>query len=84
MRLDLSAQWQGDQKVQDFNPYSPAYGGVVDKDPFFIFNAKLSYRPIEKLEASVYVNNIADERYSYVRGYPMPGRTFGVGLRYAF
>lgn len=84
LRLDLSAQWQGDQKVQDFNPYSPAYGNVVDKDPFFVFNAKLSYRPVEKLEASISVNNIADERYSYVRGYPMPGRTFSVGLRYAF
>jgi len=30
------------------------------------------------------VNNLFDEDYAYVKGYPMPGRNFYVGLRYDY
>lgn len=82
--LNLNGQWQGPQKVIDWNTNSARYGTVVNKDPFFVMNARLSFKPVAKLEPYVFVNNLGDERYSYVDGYPMPGRTIGVGLRYEF
>ncbi|EFL51176.1 outer membrane insertion C-terminal signal protein [Solidesulfovibrio fructosivorans JJ]] len=82
--LNLNGQWQGPQKVYDWDTHSANYGKVVDKDPFFVMNARLSIRPAKKLETYVFANNLGDERYSYVDGYPMPGRTFGVGVRYEF
>ncbi len=84
VRLDLNGQWQGPQTVMDWDPASATYMQTKDKDPFFIFNARLSVHPVENLETYVYVNNVSDERYSYVDGYPMPGRTVGLGLRYTF
>jgi vitamin B12 transporter len=82
--LSFTGQWQGPQKVVDWNTNSPSYGKAINKDPFFVMNTRISVRPIERLEAYIYANNLGDERYSYVNGYPMPGRTFGVGLRYEF
>lgn len=84
IRLDLTAEWQGPQKNFDWNPSSSAYGRVVDKSPFLVAGAKLSVRPVEHLETYILVNNIGDERYSYVDGYPMPGRTVAAGLRWEF
>ncbi|WP_027183874.1 TonB-dependent receptor plug domain-containing protein [Desulfovibrio inopinatus] len=82
--LDVNGQWQGPQKVVEWNYSSPRYGRAKDKDPFFILNARLTVNPLDCLSAYVKVDNITDEQYSYVDGYPMPGRTFAVGLEYTF
>ncbi len=82
--LDVNAQWQGPQKVVDYNTNSPGYGLAKDKDPFLVLNAGLTVTPWKKLSATFRVDNITDEQYSYVDGYPMPGRSFSVGLKYAF
>ncbi len=82
--LDINMQWQGPQEVRDWDPLSPRYTEVVDKDPFAVLNARVTVKPVDCLEVSLHVDNITDENYSYVDGYPMPGRTFGVGLKYTF
>ena len=84
MTLNLNAQCQGPQKVYDWNPNSARYGDVIDKDPFYVMNARLTVRPLDRLETYLAVSNLGDVRYSYVDGYPMPGRTFSVGMRYEF
>ena len=30
------------------------------------------------------INNLFDKEYEYVKGYPMPGRNFYVGIRYNY
>ena len=46
----------------------------------FVSDLKLSTLFKENIEISVGINNLFDEDYSIVDGYPMPGRNFMVNL----
>ena len=82
--FDVNALFSGPQEVQDWNTSSSTYGKVVNKDNFTVFSARLNVTPRDDLTAYLNVDNIFDQKYSYVDGYPMPGQTFTVGLEYAF
>ncbi len=79
----LIANYTGDERVQDWAP--PSNGkNVVKKGDFTVVNLKGSYKPIKNLEIMASVENLFDRAYEYVRGYPMPGRTFVAGVRWIF
>ncbi len=43
-------------------------------EDYFVTDLKLGYKPKDWLEFSVTVNNVFDENYETVEGYPMPGQ----------
>lgn len=51
---------------------------------FSTYDSRLTVAPTENLSMHLAVDNITDKQYGYVDGYPMPGRTYTVGLEYAF
>ncbi len=58
-------------------------------DSYFLLNARLSYRfplPYGKADGTVYVavENILNEDYEYLPGYPMPGTNMMVGAKLMF
>lgn len=72
--------YTGDEKQEDFNWLSPTYTQAIDKGGFVIFSARATYRPSKYLELFLVTDNLTDRDYSYVDGYPMPGRTFRGGI----
>ena len=59
--------------------------GLFQTDPFFTMDFIVSAKIIKgalSMEASV--NNLFDTSFSYVEGYPAPGRQFYLGMRYHF
>ena len=56
----------------------------ISKNPFAVFGARLSYRPVDGLQTYLDVENLFDKRYSYTDGYPMPGRAVSAGIEYSF
>lgn len=78
--LQFTAVYHGRQEVQDWDWMSPDYGKAVGKGGFGLYFARLNYRPCRRLNVFFAVDNLADRSYSYVDGYPMPGRTFRIGL----
>jgi len=80
----LIANYTGDEKVQDWNFKSPTYGKAIDKGDFTVVHLRGSYRPIKNLEITASVENLFDRAYEYVRGYPMPARTFVGGVKWLF
>lgn len=75
----------GETKVQDWN-FWPAK--EVTKGSFCVANLSLAKRiPVGNSKTSSVtvkgsVENLFDRNYEYVLGYPMPGRTFTLGLRF--
>lgn len=63
--------------------FSSTFGDRVAED-FTIFNLKVAWRPLPHIQADVGVHNIADELYEYEEGFPEPGRTWFVNLKYDY
>lgn len=82
--LDVWGYFAGPQKIMDYDMNSSDYMQVVDKDGFNVFSARLSVRPMEHLKTWLQLDNVFDEKYAYVDGYPMPGAGVSVGLAYTF
>lgn len=56
----------------------------IDIDPFWIINTSFDFHIIfKKVEYSIVINgnNIFDEQYQVIYGYPMPGRSIEMGIR---
>ena len=50
---------------------------VIEKmGDYSLVHAKVSYRLLKKAQLSLTVENLLDESYEILKGYPMPGRTF--------
>ncbi|WP_457572000.1 TonB-dependent receptor plug domain-containing protein [Desulfovulcanus sp.] len=79
--IDFNLTRTGPQKVKDYRTW-PAE--VVNKDPFTVCSLKFTLTPFEHFSTYLNIDNLFDERYSYVDGYPMPGRSLVVGLEYSF
>jgi outer membrane receptor protein involved in Fe transport len=69
--------------VRDIEPTFGASGGVFDAKGFATFNAGASYRAPHGLEVFARVENVADRHYEEAFGFPAPGRTGVVGVRFA-
>ncbi len=85
---NLNFSYVGKQKVDDWE--SGLYPvPVVTKGGFTVADLSLAYKIFENkkygsLTIKGDVRNLFDKDYAYVKGYPMPGRTFYGSLRYEF
>jgi outer membrane receptor protein involved in Fe transport len=84
-RLNVDVEWVDDRYV--LNPrFAP---GQAKVDGYLLANGKLGL-PLSWLgigvDGEVFVagHNLADEEYEYRIGYPMPGRTWNLGLDIRF
>ncbi len=50
-------------------------------DQFAIFDSRISYDLNQYLTLICKINNITDEEYQVMSGYPMPGRYFSIGFK---
>ncbi len=55
---------------------------VEEMPDYFLVHLKVRYRLIKKLELSLGIENVLDENYSILKGYPLPGRTFFTQFNY--
>jgi vitamin B12 transporter len=84
----FNAVYNGSQDIQDWQSGSyPA--PVVKKGSFWVAGLTGAWRFYENERAGRFsikgeVHNLFDEDYAYVKGYPMPGRTFFAGLVWEF
>jgi vitamin B12 transporter len=82
--INVNALFSGPQKTQDWNTASSTYSKVINKDNFTVFSARLNVTPRDDLNIYLNADNLFDQKYSYVDGYPMPGQSFTLGLEYLF
>ena len=80
----LYGVYVGDEKVVDWNYFSPTYMKAVKKQDFTIFNLALSYTPFKNLELKGTVENLFNRKYEYVQYYPMPETTIRIGLKFDY
>jgi vitamin B12 transporter len=64
-------------------------GDVVEKGGFTVANLTvqkrlLGFSSYGDLSLRGEVNNLLDKNYAYVEGYPMPGRSYFVGVKYRY
>jgi vitamin B12 transporter len=62
---------------------------VVEKGGFTVTDLTMSKKIVDTekygdITLRGEIRNLLDKEYSYVKGYPMPGRTFQLGIRYDF
>jgi len=84
---NLNLAYTGKQKIDDWESGWPA--PVIEKGSFTVANLTVSKKILssEKYGGVTLrgeIQNLFDEDYEYVKGYPMPGRMFFLGLRYDF
>jgi vitamin B12 transporter len=82
----INLAYTGETDVEDWE--SSWAGAVITKGGFSVANLTVSKKfLIDKkkegraLTVKGEINNLFDREYQYVKGYPMPGRTFAIGLR---
>lgn len=83
----LNFAYTGEQDVQDWE--SGWSAPVVEKGGFTVADLTMSKKVLDTekcgdITLQGEIRNLFDKEYSYVKGYPMPGRTFQIGLRYDF
>ena len=84
LMANLSFLYVGKQKVQEWNWTDPNYKKAVNKGGFTIFNASLHWKVCKHAKLFLKVNNLFDKEYSFVKYYPMPGRTWRAGVEVTF
>jgi len=86
--VNLSFSYLGKTNVQDWESgLWPA--PIIQKGGFTVSNLViqkelLNFKDYGRISLRGEVQNLFDTDYSYVKGYPMPGRTFFLGLKYQF
>lgn len=88
-RCKLNFAYTGEQEVDNWNGMYRGTPPVIEKGGFTVANLSLSQElqlsdKVGPTTLSFEVQNLFAKDYSYVRGYPMPGRTFYMGLKQAF
>jgi vitamin B12 transporter len=81
----LNFAYTGEQTITDYSAGYPY--PVVKKAGFTVANLTVTQKIYEKAGfGALYlrgeINNLFDRDYEYVAGYPMPGRSFFLGLKY--
>ena len=84
---NLNLAYTGKQKIDDWEGGWPT--AVIEKGGFTVANFTVSKKIINSekyggITIKGEIQNLFDEDYAYVKGYPMPGRMFFLGLRYDF
>lgn len=81
----LNATYTGSKTVDDWITYT----GEFTQGSFTVVDFSLTQVIIEteqkgSLSLDAGINNLFDEDYEYVHGYPMPERNFYIGMRYTY
>ncbi len=88
LTADLRFTYLGEQKEDSSHPtdFTTTYGEIGGDTLVDLFLAKTLYdwEDRGKLSIKGEIRNIFDEDSSYHMGYPMPGRSFYVGLKYEY
>ena len=85
---NLNVAYTGEQDIDDWE--SGVYPTpVIEKNDFTVANLTLTKQILnnEKFGGVTLrgeIQNLFNKDYEYVQGYPMPGRSFFLGLKYAF
>ncbi|MBW2004229.1 MAG: TonB-dependent receptor [Deltaproteobacteria bacterium] len=84
---NLNLAYTGEQMIDDWR--SGWSAPVVEKKSFTVANFTISKKIIDfgkfgGMTLRGEIQNLFDKDYEYVQGYPMPGRSFFLGLRYNF
>ncbi|MDP8217513.1 MAG: TonB-dependent receptor [Candidatus Theseobacter exili] len=77
LRFNKWTAWLDLQYVNDLQLLSK-------KESYFVADARVAYRINNNIEAGVSINNITDEEYKEIEGYPMPGRWVFGEIRVGF
>ncbi len=83
----LNFAYYGEKTITDYEsgwPYEDVKAGSFTVANFSVKKELLTSEKMGKLTLNAGVNNLFDEGYEFIKGYPMPGRNFYVGLRYDF
>ncbi len=83
----LNFAYTGEMTVTDYESAYPY--PEVTKESFTVADLTINKRLIKVdrlggLSLKGEIRNLFDENYSYAKGYPMPGRSFFLGLRYDY
>jgi len=83
----LNFAYYGKKTITDYEsgwPYQDIKADDFTIADFTISKKLLSSARCGSLTLDTAINNLFDKDYAFVKGYPMPGRSFYVGLRYDF
>lgn len=86
---DLRFTYYGKQKQQDFGTPPLYQGGPVNVGPstvvdLFVTKTIHNWEDIGTLSVKGELRNMFDEDYETIYAYPMPGRSFYIGLQYEY
>ena len=88
LSANLNFAYTGHQKIMDFESGNwPA--PVIEKGGFTVASLTVSKKILDfekfgNVTLKGEIKNLLDREYEYVQGYPMPGRSFFIGLRYDY
>jgi len=83
----LNFAYYGEKTITDYEsgwPYQDIKADSFTVADFTISKVLFSTDTSGRLTLDTGVNNLFDKDYEYVKGYPMPGRNFYLGLRYDY
>lgn len=81
VNLQITSAYNGPQVIQDWSDWmSPTYGMAIDKKEFTTYAARLSVKPMKYFSVYLAVDNLTNEFYEFVQGFPMPGRALRLGI----
>ncbi|MCF8108386.1 MAG: TonB-dependent receptor [Desulfohalobiaceae bacterium] len=83
----LNFAYIGEQDIEDFESGWPA--PVIEKGGFTVANVSVekhivAFGSYRDLSLRGEIHNLLDKDYAYVKGFPMPGRSFVFGVEYKF
>ncbi|MDY6793002.1 MAG: TonB-dependent receptor [Thermodesulfobacteriota bacterium] len=91
LSANLNIAYVGKQDIDDWRSAGPPTwtAPVVEKGSFNVANLTISKKiadteKLGDLTLKAEVENLFDKDYEYVKDYPMPGRSFFLGLRYDY
>jgi vitamin B12 transporter len=88
LSANLNFAYTGEQKIDDWQ--SPTWPPpVIEKGGFTVANFTITKKLLDTqkyggITLRGEIQNLFDEDYEYVKDYPMPGRSFYLGMRYDF
>ncbi len=83
----LNFAYYGEQTITDYEssfPYPDIKTKAFTIADFTISKELFSFDKRGSLTLNGAINNLFDKEYAFVKGYPMPGRSFYLGMRYDF
>lgn len=82
--LKINLPW-GSNIQPEFFMYKDRFAyNNVKLDDYFLINFKISQTLFESNDIYIRINNITDELYQSMIGYPMPGFSFAVGINFMY